>query len=226
MEKYAVVVAGGSGLRMGTPVPKQFLEIRERPVLWYTLNAFLDAFSDLQIILVLPEQHLETGKRILRSTYDPDRIWMTVGGETRFHSVRNGLQHIHKHSIVFVHDGVRCLLTPDLVRRCYAAAVDKGNAIPAIAAVDTIRIDTINGSEQIDRNKVKIIQTPQAFFSELIKSAFEQDFHESFTDEASVVERLGVKIHLIEGESSNIKITRPLDLLIAEKVLEEREMGL
>ncbi len=226
MEKYAVVVAGGSGLRMGTTIPKQFLLVRDKPLLWYTLNAFLDSFPDMQIILVLPEQHIQTGQDILRSTYDPDRIWMTVGGETRFHSVRNGLQHIKKHSIVFVHDGVRCLLTPQLIRRCYDAAVDKGNAIPATTAVDTIRIETVNGNEQIDRNKVRIIQTPQTFFSDIIINAFEQDFHESFTDEASVVERLGVKINLIEGESSNIKITRHLDLLIAEKVLEEREMGL
>lgn len=226
MEKYAVVVAGGSGLRMGTTVPKQFLELRGKPVIWYTLTAFLDSFPDMQIILVLPEQHIETGQQILRSTYDPDRIWMTVGGETRFHSVRNGLQHIRKHSIVFVHDGVRCLLTPELIRRCYEGAVDKGNAIAAIGATDSIRIETFNGNEQLDRNKIRIIQTPQTFYSDIVKSAFEQDFHESFTDEASVVERLGVKIHLIEGESSNIKITRPLDLLIAEKVLEEREMGL
>lgn len=226
MEKYAVIVAGGSGLRMKTAVPKQFLMLRGRPVLWYTLTSFLDAYPDLQIILVLPEQHVETGKEILRSTYDPDRIWITTGGETRFHSVQNGLQHIRKHSIIFVHDGVRCLLTPELIRRCYSAAVDKGNAIPAITATDTIRIETFNGNVQIDRDKVRLIQTPQAFFSELVKSAFEQDYHESFTDEASVVEKLGVKINLIEGESTNIKITRPLDLLIAEKVLEEREMGL
>jgi 2-C-methyl-D-erythritol 4-phosphate cytidylyltransferase len=226
MEKYAVIVAGGSGLRMNTAVPKQFLLLRGKPLLWYTLTTFLDAFPDLNIILVLPEQYLQTGKDILRSTHDPDRIWMTAGGETRFHSVRNGLQHINKHSIIFVHDGVRCLLTPDLVRKCYHAAVDKGNAVPAITATDTIRIETVNGNVQIDRDKVRLIQTPQAFFSELVKSAFEQDFHESFTDEASVVEKLGVKIHLIEGEATNIKITRPLDLLIAEKLLEEREMGL
>lgn len=226
MEKYAVVVAGGSGLRMGTAVPKQFLMLRDKPVLWYTLTAFLDAFSDMQIILVLPEHRMETGKTILRSTYDPDRIWMTTGGETRFHSVRNGLQHIQRHSIVFVHDGVRCLLTPDLIRRCYSGAVDKGNAIPATRAVDSIRMETVNGAVSIDRDRIRVIQTPQTFYSDIIKSAFEQDFHESFTDEASVVEKLGVKINLIEGEITNIKITRPLDLLIAEKVLEEREMGL
>jgi 2-C-methyl-D-erythritol 4-phosphate cytidylyltransferase len=226
MKKYAVIVAGGSGMRMGTMVPKQFLPLQGKPVLWYTLTAFLDAFPDLEIILVLPEAHLQTGQDILRSTYAPDRIWMTVGGETRFHSVRNGLSHIHQHSIVFVHDGVRCLLTPQLIRRCYQMAQERGNAIPAITAVDSIRIETFDGNEFIDRSKVRIIQTPQTFYSDIVKAAFEQEYEESFTDEASVVERLGVKIHLIEGESTNIKITHPIDVLIAEKILEEREMGI
>lgn len=226
MKKYAVIVAGGSGMRMGTMVPKQFLPLQGKPVLWYTLTAFLDAFADLEIILVLPEAHLQTGQDILRSTYAPDRIWMTVGGETRFHSVRNGLSHIHQHSIVFVHDGVRCLLTPQLIRRCYQMAQERGNAIPAITAVDSIRIETFDGNEFIDRSKVRIIQTPQTFYSDIVKAAFEQEYEESFTDEASVVERLGVKIHLIEGESTNIKITHPIDVLIAEKILEEREMGI
>lgn len=226
MKKFAVIVAGGSGLRMGTQVPKQFLPLRDKPVLWYTLSAFLEAFDDLTIILVLPEAHLQTGHEILRSTTDPDRIWMTTGGETRFHSVKNGLDHIHQHSIVFVHDGVRCLLTPDLIRRCYDMAQERGNAIPAVTAVDSVRIESLNGNAAVDRNKIKIIQTPQTFYSDLIKAAFEQEYDESFTDEASVVERLGVKIHLLEGEPTNIKITRPLDILIAEKILEEREMGI
>jgi 2-C-methyl-D-erythritol 4-phosphate cytidylyltransferase len=226
MKKYAVIVAGGSGMRMGTIVPKQFLPLQGKPVLWYTLTAFLDAFPDLEIILVLPEAHLETGQEILRSTHAPDRIWMAAGGETRFHSVRNGLSHIHQHSIVFVHDGVRCLLTPQLIRRCYQMAQERGNAIPAIGAVDSIRIQTFDGNEFIDRSKVRIIQTPQTFYSDIVKAAFEQEYEESFTDEASVVERLGVKIHLIDGESTNIKITHPIDVLIAEKILEEREMGI
>lgn len=226
MKKYAVIVAGGSGMRMGTAVPKQFLDLRGKPVLWYTINTFLESYSDLEVILVLPEAHLETGLEIIRDSIDPDRVWMTVGGATRFHSVKNGLDHIQQHSIVLVHDGVRCLLSTDLIRRCVEEAMAYGNAIPAIAAVDTIRIDTIGGNEMIDRNKVRIIQTPQTFYSDLIKAAFEQDYEENFTDEASVVERLQVKIHLVEGESTNIKITRPLDILIAEKILEEREMGL
>lgn len=226
MKKYAVIVAGGSGMRMGTVVPKQFLPLQGKPVLWYSLTAFLDAFPDLEIILVLPEAHLQTGQDILRSTHSPDRIWMAAGGETRFHSVRNGLSHIHHHSIVFVHDGVRCLLTPQLIRRCYQMAQERGNAIPSIGAVDSIRIQTYDGNEFIDRSKVRIIQTPQTFYSDIVKAAFEQEYEESFTDEASVVERLGVKIHLIEGESTNIKITHPIDVLIAEKILEEREMGI
>jgi 2-C-methyl-D-erythritol 4-phosphate cytidylyltransferase len=222
MKKYAVIVAGGSGHRMGTAVPKQFLELQGRPVLWYTLTAFLDAFPDMEIILVLPQAHLQTGLDIIQTTPSPNRIWITEGGETRFHSVKNGLSHIQQHSIVFVHDGVRCLLTPELIRRCYDAALEKGNAIPAIPAVDTIRVETVSGNELVDRQKIRIIQTPQTFYSDIIKAAFEQDYEEFFTDEANVVERLGVKIHLVEGEPTNIKITRPIDILIAEKILEER----
>ena len=225
MKKYAVIVAGGSGMRMGTTVPKQFLELHGKPVLWYTLSTFLEAFSDIEIILVLPKTHLQTGLQIIQSTDDPKRIWVTEGGETRFHSVKKGLDHIKEHSIVFVHDGVRCLLTTNLIHRCYRHAMDKGNAIPAIAAVDTIRIETVNGNELADRQKVKMIQTPQTFYSDIIKAAYEQDYEELFTDEATVVERLGVKIHLVEGEATNVKITRPIDILTAEKILEDRDLG-
>lgn len=225
MKKYAVIVAGGSGLRMGTPVPKQFLPIYGKPILLYTLNTFLESYPDLEIILVLSEQHINTGQEIVQTSLDPSRIWITVGGPTRFHSVRNGLQHIKQHSIVFVHDAVRCLVTTDLIHRCYETALERGNAIPAMRAVDTIRIEHLNRNEQIDRNKVRIIQTPQTFFSEIVQAAFEQEFEESFTDEASVVEKIGVNIVLIDGEDTNIKITRPIDLLIAEKILEERRLG-
>jgi 2-C-methyl-D-erythritol 4-phosphate cytidylyltransferase len=226
MKKYAVIVAGGSGMRMGTLVPKQFLELQGKPLLWHTLSVFLDAFSDMEIILVLPETYLQTGREIIGITKDPGRIRVTAGGETRFQSVKKGLDLIDQHSIVFVHDGVRCLLSTDLITRCYNSAIEKGNAIPAVSAVDTIRIETVAGNSLINREKVRLIQTPQTFFSDIIKSAFEQDYQESFTDEASVVEQLGVKIHLIEGETTNIKITRPIDILIAEKILEEREVEL
>ncbi len=222
MKKFAVIVAGGSGLRMKISVPKQFLPLMGKPVLQHTLDTFLEAFDDMQVILVLPAAHMETGKAIAENSIDPSRIRITTGGETRFHSVQNGLKLVNQHSIVFVHDAVRCLISTALIHRCYHEAIDKGNAIPATTAVDTIRVEDFGSNHQIDRNRVRIIQTPQTFFSDIIKAAFEQEFSDEFTDEASVVEKLGVKINLVDGEETNIKITRPVDLLIAEKILEER----
>lgn len=190
--------------------------------MWHTLTAFLTAFDDMQIVLVLPEAYIETGNTIISTTAAPQRIQVTAGGVTRYQSVQNGLKLVEKKSIVFVHDGVRCLITPGLIQRCYLAATENGNAVPATAAVDSIRIITGNGNEIIDRNKVRIIQTPQTFSADLLLPAFEQDYDSAFTDEATVVEKTGIAIHLIEGETSNIKITHPVDLLLAEKILEER----
>jgi 2-C-methyl-D-erythritol 4-phosphate cytidylyltransferase len=224
MHKYAIIVAGGSGTRMGGELPKQFQLLKGKPVLWYTLKAFTDAYVDVQIILVLPENHLGKGEDIAKE-FPGHRIRITTGGETRFHSVKNGLRLVDAHAIVFVHDGVRCLVSPQLIRRCAEAALDQDNAIPSIAAVDTIRIKTASGNEMVDRDLVRIIQTPQTFFSNVIKQAYEQPYEESFTDEASVVERMGVPINLVEGETTNIKITQPIDLLIAEKILEKKEPG-
>jgi 2-C-methyl-D-erythritol 4-phosphate cytidylyltransferase len=221
MKKYAVIVAGGAGSRMGGSQPKQFLPLLGKPVLWYSLNTFLNAWPHLEIILVLPQNHLPAGEAIAATTSDPARIRITVGGDTRFHSVKNGLALIHEPAVVFVHDAVRCLLTTELIHRCYEKALEKGNAIPAIQPIDTLRMETPHGNHLIDRQQVRIIQTPQTFYSDIIKKAFEQPFDPSFTDEASVVEKLGVKIELVEGEATNIKITRPLDILIAEKILEE-----
>jgi 2-C-methyl-D-erythritol 4-phosphate cytidylyltransferase len=225
MKKYAVIVAGGSGLRMGTAIPKQYLSLQDKPVLWHTLTAFLNAYDDLEIILVLHKDYVEKGLEIVRNTYAPKRIGIVEGGETRFHSVQNGLQPIYQHSVVFVHDAVRCLITKELIHLCYEETLKHGNAVPAIAAVDTIRIESALGNEQIDRNRVRIIQTPQTFYSDMIKAAFEQEYTDAFTDEASVVERLGVKINLVQGDYSNIKITKPVDLMIAEKILEERSLS-
>lgn len=222
MKKYAVIVAAGSGTRMGGAVPKQFLHLHGKPVLWYTLNTFLNAFDDLQIVLVVNENYVASGYDIVRSMHTPNRISVIPGGENRFHSVKNGLQYIQEYSVVFVHDAVRCLLSTQLIHRCYEMTVANGNAIPAIRAVDSIRIETIDGYETIDRDKVRIIQTPQTFYSDVLKNCFEQPFDKTFTDEASVVERSGVKIHLVEGEETNIKITNPIDIFIAEKILKGR----
>ncbi len=223
LRKYAVIVAGGTGSRMGATKPKQFLLLKNKPILWHTLQQFLKAYDDLQIILVLPAEFIGLGIEILPQLMDRERVQIIAGGATRFDSVKNGLSVIHKKGIVFVHDAVRCLISIDLIQRCYQQAVEKGNAIPAVAATDSIRM--IEGSSNVvaDRNNVRIIQTPQTFRTDLLLPAFQVDYDPAFTDEATVLEASGFPVYLIQGEYSNIKITRPVDLLIAQSILEERE---
>lgn len=222
MKKYAVIVAGGSGQRMGTSIPKQFLLLQGKPLLWYSLQVFLQAFDDLQIILVVPGDNLAEGERLAKELDGNTRIRVIIGGSTRFHSVQNGLACVTSPSIVFVHDGVRCLVSTDLIRRCYTQALEKGSAIPAVAATDSIRVVEGAGHLVMDRNRVRIIQTPQTFRSELLLPAFQRDYTEGFTDEATVVEASGTAVYLIDGEYTNIKITRPVDLLVAERILADR----
>lgn len=221
MQKYAVIVAGGSGKRMGTQIPKQFLLLKGKPVLFYTIEAFLKAFTDIHIILVLPEEHLELGKEIVDGYFDAQKIQITQGGETRFHSVSNGLKLIEEESIIFVHDGVRCLVSTELIHRCYNAALETGSAIPAVECKDSVRKVTEEGNEPVDRSTLKLVQTPQTFHSKLLLPAFAIDYKERFTDEASVVEAFGLKVTLVQGEDSNIKITNPVDLIIAENILDK-----
>jgi len=222
MKKYAVIVAAGTGIRMGGTTPKQFLLINNKPVLYYTLQTFLNAFDDIQIILVLPVGYTDLGQEIIDAYFDKDKIRITAGGDTRFQSVKNGLQLVENDSIIFVHDGVRCLLTENLIHRCYANAEETGTAIPVIVSKDSVRIIHEEGNDAIDRNKVMLVQTPQTFHSKILLTAFEIDYKEKFTDEATVVEAYGLKVSLVEGEENNIKITRPVDLLIAEKIINER----
>jgi 2-C-methyl-D-erythritol 4-phosphate cytidylyltransferase len=220
MKKIAVIVAGGSGSRMGASVPKQFLVLKGKPILAHTVERFLASYSDMELVLVLPEAHLEFGLELVQNSSDPKRIKVVAGGATRFHSVANGLKEVKEPSIVFVHDGVRCLVDTAIVHRCYEMALEKGNAVPAIEAVDSLRLVSDNGNTALDRSKVRMIQTPQTFSSELILRAFEQGYDPLFTDEASVVERMEVAIHLVEGSANNLKITRPMDLVIAAMILE------
>ncbi len=223
MKKYAIIVAGGSGTRMGGSLPKQFMLLRDKPVLYYTLKTFIESFEDLQVILVLPVEYTDMGQEIIDAFFDKERIRITAGGDTRFQSVKNGLALVEEESVVFVHDGVRCLLTSDLIHRCYQQAVETGSAIPAIPSKDSIRLVTEDGNAAFDRNRVMLIQTPQTFHSKIIVPAFQIDYKDKFTDEATVVEAYGIKVSLVEGEETNIKITRPVDLLLAEQILAERE---
>ena len=220
MKKIAVIVAGGNGSRMNTNTPKQFLLVAGKPVLYYTIQTFLQSFDDLEIILVLPEEHIAAGQEIIDAYFDYKRIQIAIGGRTRFHSVQNGLNLINEESVIFVHDGVRCLLTTELIKRCYDAALEYGSAIPVVNSKDSVRIITADGNENIDRDKIKIVQTPQTFHSRILLSAYKIDYKDFFTDEASVVEAFGLKIHLVDGESNNMKITEKIDIKIAEIILE------
>lgn len=224
MKKYAIIVAGGTGTRMGGSLPKQFILLKGRPVLYYTLKTFLDTWPDLQVILVLPVEYTDMGQEIIDAFFDKSRIRITAGGDTRFQSVKNGLALVEEESIIFVQDGVRCLLSSSLVERCYAQAVETGTAIPAIPSNDSIRLLNEEGNTAYDRAKVMIIQTPQTFHSKILLPAFQIDYKDKFTDEATVVEAYGMKVSLVEGEATNIKITTPVDLLLAEKILEDGRM--
>jgi len=222
MNKYAVIVAGGNGSRMNSTVPKQFLLLNNKPVLYYTLDTFLKAYHDLKVILVLPEEYVATGQEIIDAWFDYKRIRITVGGRTRFHSVQNGLQLIEEESIVFVHDAVRCLLTTALIHRSYEAALEFGATVPVIDCKDSVRMISSAGNEALERRNIKLVQTPQAFLSTILLPAFNIDYKDKFTDEASVVETFGMKVHLVEGEENNIKITTPIDMLLAEYLLSQR----
>ena len=217
MKKTAVIVAGGSGVRMGTDVPKQFLHLKGKPIIWHTVQQFFYAYYDVQIVLVLPASYVEEAT----TYFEPAQvahIQFVEGGATRFESVKNGLQKVTEPSIIFVHDGVRCLVSSDLIRNCYEQALVYGSAIPAVTATDSIRLVSGETHQVVDRTLVKIIQTPQTFLSNVLLPAFEQPYQASFTDEATVVEAAGHTVRLIEGEYSNLKITRPQDLIVAESL--------
>jgi len=216
LKKYAIIVAGGSGSRMGTEVPKQFLLLNGKPIINYALDVFLEAYFDIRVILVLPKDLVDTYE--LNDEYK-DSVTVTAGGETRFESVKKGLAHVKEESIIFVHDSVRCLVTTSLIHRCYETAITKGSAIPCIPSQDSIRLMMDNGSFAYDRNKVMLVQTPQTFRSNILLPAFDQKFNATFTDEATVVEATGVRVEIVPGEENNIKITRPIDMQIAATYL-------
>ena len=223
MKKFALIVAGGSGTRMGGDVPKQFLEISGKPIIYHTARAFVEAFDDINIILVFPADYLQTGKTIFLDFVSKQPVQFAVGGVSRFHSVQNGMQLVDNSSVVFVHDAVRCLVSSKLIRSCYEQALIKGSAIPVITVNDSVRvIDNSGTSSPLNRDLLRSVQTPQTFHSKILLLAFQIDYKEKFTDEATVVEAYGLKVTLVEGEENNIKITTPVDLLIAEKIINER----
>jgi 2-C-methyl-D-erythritol 4-phosphate cytidylyltransferase len=220
--KTAIIVAGGTGTRMGIDKPKQFLLLNGQPVLYHTLQSFFSSYDDMDIVLVLPEAHLDEGKQVADLCSANRSVRIVTGGATRWESVRNGLKQVQHQGIVLVHDGVRCLIQPDLIRRCCELAWSAGSAIPVVPATDSIRIIEGNKSRVADRNLIRLVQTPQTFQVTALQEAFDRCTGNDFTDEAAVWEAAGKEVALIDGAHDNIKITRPIDLLLAEAILQQR----
>ena len=218
---YIIIVAGGKGLRMGSDIPKQFLPIGGKPVLMRTLERFRQYSPTLQIILVLPKAQQDYWQKLCKEyAFDID-YQLADGGETRFHSVQNGLAKIpdNAQGVVGVHDGVRPFPSIDVIRNCYETAREKKAVIPVIPVVETVRHLKGDTSVTVSRNDYRLVQTPQTFDIQLLKEANRQPYNEGFTDDASVVETFGFNITLVEGNRENIKITTPYDLKIAEVLI-------
>ncbi|MBK7383570.1 MAG: 2-C-methyl-D-erythritol 4-phosphate cytidylyltransferase [Flavobacteriales bacterium] len=219
MQHSTIIVAGGSGKRLGGPVPKQFQSVKGRPLLMWTIEAFHAFDPTMPLIVVLPAIHFDIWKALCMG----DRFFIehqvVAGGEQRYHSVKAGLEKVEGDGLVAVHDGVRPLVSKELIGRCFEAADRSGAAIPVVPVVPSIRETTADGSRALDRSKLLAVQTPQCFHVDLLRKAFELPYDASFTDEATMVERLGVKVSLVEGEPENFKVTTATDLRMAEALL-------
>jgi 2-C-methyl-D-erythritol 4-phosphate cytidylyltransferase len=219
MKKIAVIVAGGAGKRMKTDTPKQFLLLNGLPVLMHTLNKFYSFDPALELRLVLPSDETDTWKELCKE-YDFNlKHEVFPGGETRFHSVKNGLHNIDNNSLVAVHDGVRPLVSHNTIKNCFDLAFQKGCAIPVMPLTESIRKLTSSNSTSEKREQFRSVQTPQVFMSEILLKSYLAEFDKSFTDDASVVENAGYPVFLTEGNEENIKITTPKDMIVAKALI-------
>ena len=218
---YIIIVAGGKGLRMGSDIPKQFLPVCGLPVLMRTIRRFREYSADINIILVLPKAPQAYWQSLCKEYHFDERYSIADGGETRFHSVSNGLSLIpdDAEGVVGVHDGVRPFPSIDVIAGCYETARHQGAVIPVIPVVETVRHLEGDDSKTVSRDEYRLVQTPQTFDIQLLKRAYRQPFTPMFTDDASVVEALGNTITLVEGNRENIRITTPFDLKIASAIL-------
>ena len=216
MKRYAIIVAGGSGQRMESSVPKQFLSINNEIILMRSIRAFYEFDSSIEIIVALPNDQIEYWTKLCTEKHFNINHKVVTGGKTRYHSVKNALRETGNDGIVAIHDGVRPLVSQSTIDLVYEIASINENAVPYIDIVDSIRKVDSNINSPVDRNKYKLIQTPQAFNCKLIKSAYNQEWNKSFTDDATIVEMTGIKINLVPGNRENIKITNRIDLNIAE----------
>jgi 2-C-methyl-D-erythritol 4-phosphate cytidylyltransferase len=219
MQKTVIIVAGGSGTRMNSEIPKQFIELKGKPILMHTIHRFLEFDENISIRLVLPENQVDFWKALCIKHDFSIKHEIFYGGITRFHSVKNGLQALSCNGLVAIHDGVRPMVDIQTIGRCFLAAEEYGGSIPVTDVQETIRKVDDEYSYTVDRKTFKLVQTPQVFDVQLISEAYNQEYDESFTDDASVFESTGKLVMLVEGNRENIKITTPADLKITEAFL-------
>ena len=219
MRKFVVITAGGSGARMNSDLPKQFIEIAGKPLLFYTIDAFFDYSPEIELVLVLPDQYISYWENLCKKYTYNCKILVTTGGPTRFQSVKSGLKLVPNGALVAIHDSVRPLVSKKTIESVFYFADKYGNAVPTVEVYDSLRITDHALSKPLPRNMVRIVQTPQCFKSDLIKDAYNQNFHENFTDDATVLESKGYDIRLVEGNRENIKITTPEDIAYAKALL-------
>jgi 2-C-methyl-D-erythritol 4-phosphate cytidylyltransferase len=218
IEKFVIIVAGGSGSRMKSDIPKQFILLKGKPIMAHTINRFVE--SNCKVIVVLPKEHLETFNTLILPNCLGQDIQVTIGGVTRFESVKNGLQLIDSNSLVSVHDAVRPFVTKEMIDNSFETAHKLGSAICSVELKDSIREVNPNGNTAKNRSHYRLIQTPQTFQAFILLDAYQQEYKDEFTDDASVVEANGISVHLIEGDYKNIKITTPEDLLVANTFIQ------
>jgi len=223
MKKIVIIVAGGKGTRMGAEIPKQFLLLNGKPVLMHSIEAFHNYDPDIKILLVIPTAYRMHWKTLCEKYNFDVAHYIVQGGETRFESVRNALEFVDKHSLVAVHDGVRPLVSRQIIADTFEAAEERKAACPAIQISDTLRIKTKDSTRFVDRNNYYMVQTPQIFVGRILQSAYKQDYSPDFTDDVSVVENYRrCRPMIVNGSPENIKITTPTDLLVAEAILKTR----
>jgi len=215
MTKSIIITAGGIGKRMGSDIPKQFIEINGLPILMHTIIQFYDYNPNIEIIIVLPKEHIVFWNELIEKYKFPISHKIISGGRERFYSIQNGLKEVSG-ALIGIHDGVRPFVSIDVIKRVFQSAQIYGSAIPVIDLKESIRKVDDSESKSVNRDLFKIVQTPQCFTSEIIKKAYLQEFTDEFTDDSSVVEKMGYQIYLVKGNDENIKITTPIDLKLAE----------
>ncbi len=217
--KSVIIVAGGSGSRMKSEIPKQFLVLKDIPILMHTIECFQRFDNDMQIVVVLPKEQFAYWFQLCKDYKFEINHDVAAGGSTRFHSVKNGLSHVKHNGLVGVHDGVRPLVSEQTLRNTYTLAAENKCVVPVIDVFESVRFCEADKNNSVDRNKYKLVQTPQVFPVEILRKGYEQEYKAMFTDDASVCELAGFEIFLTKGNRENIKVTTPIDLIMAEAFL-------